>query len=605
MLSGIDSIVLKKKIGNRYEFISSGSLPLSFADLDGMESLKRHPYLEVRDFGGSFYLTGSLGYEGVLDIFIFKKIDEQFYKGSYLSERPAVFFVSLSDLYSGRLIGEDIYDFLQSSGLPDVPYKEAFNLSLNEGDFNASFRKLGKIRKGKDEEDFFLILLISNEPYLSILSRIYKTLFTVSFIVSFFAIGLSFYFSRNITHPIRRLTYAMEGIRRGNYNVKIDYKSGNEVGILFQGFNEMALQIDQNKKSMEHFIHEITFLKDYNEKIIYSLRAGILVIDSDLYIEKVNSFFLEFFSKDEADILSKSIIETSIEIIDKSLVIKISELISGKIDSWTIIKRTESLVCEIKLYPLFITENMEERKCVLEIDDISKKVELDEKIFQAEKLSSLSMLSAGVSHEINNPLSSILTNVQNLIAEDNDEETLTALNWIEQETRRIAKIVNDLLNFSASEQGCSGGSEVDTTINDVLKLINYGLEMEGRIEIFSDFQEGLPLVVVSNSELKQVIINLVQNSIYAIEGEGEIHIKVRLRKLKKMIRIQISDTGVGMNEETMLHVFDPFFTTRTNGKGTGLGMSIVYGIINKNSGSIDVKSSEGIGTTISLEIPVL
>jgi len=130
------------------------------------------------------------------------------------------------------------------------------------------------------------------------------------------------------------------------------------------------------------------------------------------------------------------------------------------------------------------------------------------------------------------------------------------------------------------------------------------LEREKRIEIISEFKDNLPHIIISNNELKQVIINLVQNSIYAIYGKGKIFIKTSLDKNMEKVIIEIVDTGIGVAEEAMLHIFDPFFTTKENGRGTGLGLSIVYGIINKNSGTIDFKSKKGFGTTFIITIPV-
>jgi len=606
LLSGIDSIILKKQSSGLNEYISSGIISFSSKDLEKMESHKDHPYIELREIDGNVYLVGTLKYEDkdVLEFFIFKRIDENFYRNLPLNEQSVVFLASYSGLGSGRFLNEETFKNFLNPQFLDIPYKESYNLELEEGSFNAAFQKLGKLQKVDGEEDFFLILLISNEPYLSILSRINKILLSVSFIVGLFTIILSFYFSGRITQPISKLIGAMEGIRKGRYNVKIDHKSGGEVGKLFQGFNVMAMQLQQNKISIEESIHEITFLKDYNEKIIYSLRAGILVVSNDFAIEKVNSFFLECFQKEESDILGKNIGDISIDVIDKSIIKNIKKVITEEISSWSEIKRTESFVYEIKLYPLFAISNREDRKCVLEIDDVSRKYELEGKIFQAEKLASLSILSAGVSHEINNPLSSILTNVQNLLADEYDEETGIALNWIEQETRRIAKIVSELLDFSASESDENEGVEVNACISDVIRLINYGLEKEKRIKIITEFQGNLPLAIIGNNELKQVIINLVQNSIYAIDGHGKIYVKTGLHKKGKEVSIQVKDTGSGVDEETRLHMFDPFFTTKANGKGTGLGLSIVYGIINKNSGTVDVKSKKGFGTAFTLTIPV-
>ena len=606
VLSGMDFIVIRNNKGISDEYSLSGNISIPYKKLEGLKSEKDYPYIRLREIDDSIYLVGFIKPDNPdgFEIYLLKHIDEKFYKQIPMQEQSIIFLTTSSKVQSGTLFDKDIFIGLINKRFLDVPYKEVYNLELEEGNYNAAFQNLGKLQKNTGEEDLILVLLLSNEPYLSILSRINKTLLSVSLIVSLFSILLSFYFSGKITRPISKLIYAMNGIREGNLNVQIDHKSGSEVGTLFQGFNEMTLRLNENKQSMEKFINEITFLKDYNEKIIYSLRAGIVILNSELFIEKVNGFFLDCFQLEQGDVLGNNIEEMAIEVIDKSIVDNIRDIINGNKSAMSEIRRVESFVYEIKLYTLFAISSNEDRKCVLEIDDVSRKFELEGKIFQAEKLASLSMLSAGVSHEINNPLSSILTNVQNLLAGEYDEETGIALNWIEQETRRIAKIVSELLDFSASEPDKDEGVKINVCITDVLRLINYGLEKDKRIEIIPDFEDNLPLALISDKELKQVIINLVQNSIYAIDGEGKIFIKTSIHQKMDKVVIEIIDTGSGVNEELIPHIFDPFFTTKENGKGTGLGLSIVYGIINKNSGTIDVISKKGSGTKFVIRIPV-
>lgn len=606
LISEMDFIILRNNNGINFEYSSFGNGFIPFNKLGVLKSTRNHPCLELREIDGKVYLVGIISHTGPggIELYLLKHIDENFYNRLPLQDRSIVILSSYDNVKSVNVFDEEISDILVESGFSDIPYKEIYNLNLKEGSYNAAFRKLGKLQKNNGEEDFILILLLSNEPYLIILSSIYKTLLIVSFSVGLFTIILSFFFSGRMTRPISQLISAMEGIRNGNYNVKIAHKSENEVGKLFQGFNEMTIQLDQNKSAMENLINEITFLKDYNEKIIYSLQAGIMVLSSNLTIEKVNGFLLDCFQKVETDLLGVNIIDISIDVIDLSIINYIKAIISGTENSISEIRRVESLVYEIKLYPLFTTSSNEDRKCVLEIDDVSRKYELEGKIFQAEKLASLSILSAGVSHEINNPLSSILTNVQNLLADENDEETNIALNWIEQETRRIAKIVSDLLNFSSLEPDKNKGSNINDCITEVVRLINYGLEKEKQIEIITFLENSLPIAVISSNELKQVIINLIQNSIHAIAGMGKILIETALNNDGKTISLKIEDSGNGIEEEVMLHIFDPFFTTKTDGKGTGLGLSIVYGIINQYAGKIDVKSKKGKGTIIKIDMPV-
>ncbi len=603
LLSGMDFVVLKFHDSIVFEYLETGNTNLSYENLRGVKAEKEHPYIELREINGGIYLTGILEIDAFkgLELFIIKKIDDDFYKQTSLPAKSKIFMVNSIDTSLGKDAYAKAINTMTEYG---IPFRTIYNNNQDGHSYNMAFRNLGRIKQDNGEDNLIQVLFIPNDPYQRIVTRINKTLLTVSMIVSLFAILLSFFFSDRITRPISLLIRAMEDLSKGNYRIRIAHSSRSEVGKLFQGFNEMTNQLDQNKKDMESYIREITFLKDYNEKIIHSLRAGIMVIGSNLEIEKVNGFFLECFQLEESETLCKGIDDLDLDIIDPSVISRIKEVINGKIQAKTTTRRIGDLVFEIKLYPLRTVNSDKDRKCVLEIDDVSKKFELEEKIFQTEKLSSLSILSAGVSHEINNPLSSILTNVQNLLVEETEEEVVTALSWIEQETRRIAKIVNELLDFSASEIGENEGGDVNSCISEVVRLINYDLEKEKRIKIITKFQDKLPLAVITSNELKQIIINLIQNSIFAIDGEGQISISTGIDGKKDDIVVKVKDTGAGMNKETMQKIFDPFFTTKPNGKGTGLGLSIVYGIINKYSGKIDVKSSKGSGTTVVLSIPV-
>jgi signal transduction histidine kinase len=245
--------------------------------------------------------------------------------------------------------------------------------------------------------------------------------------------------------------------------------------------------------------------------------------------------------------------------------------------------------------------------CVFTAEDISEKVELEHRIFQAEKLSSLSVLSAGVAHEINNPLSSIMSNVQNLLEEERANEKRASLKWIEQETRRIAKIIRELLNFSSSGRGENAGCDVKEVIDGIVGLIRYSIKKEKNITIETELPGDLPRSVIDEDELKQVIINLIYNSIQAIEVSGAVRVRAYRDGAgggnEGSIGVTVEDDGKGMNRETLRHVFDPFFTTKGGSGGTGLGLSVVYGILKKYSGAIDVQSAEGKGTSVRLVLP--
>ena len=146
----------------------------------------------------------------------------------------------------------------------------------------------------------------------------------------------------------------MQRIRRGKYDTTIDeIQSHNEIGELFQGFNEMARKIRQDKEQMENYIHEITVLKDYNEKIIHSIGAGIIIINGNLDVEKINDSFLEHFNLDEHHVLGKNIQQLHLDIIDEAIVENIQAILRSDKEEYSKVKRAKkNKVYEIKLYPL-------------------------------------------------------------------------------------------------------------------------------------------------------------------------------------------------------------------------------------------------------------
>jgi signal transduction histidine kinase len=210
-----------------------------------------------------------------------------------------------------------------------------------------------------------------------------------------------------------------------------------------------------------------------------------------------------------------------------------------------------------------------------------------------------------MAHEINNPLGSILTNVQNLIDEEENATRKVSLKWIEQETRRIARLVQELLNFASGDAEPGLGSDVNAVIREVIRLVGYSLAKENRIRIDTRLADGLSACALSADELKQVVINLVKNAVQAIEGPGRVLVSTRPHPGGGRITLAVADNGAGISKDMVSRIFDPFFTTKANGVGTGLGLSVVYGIVTKHAGTIGVRTREGGGTRVTLGLPVL
>jgi PAS domain S-box-containing protein len=619
-VSGGDIFFLRNSSHAETDIIPMTYNNFSFSDLQTLENSKIHPYIELRVIGNQLCMVGitrlklGVGAGGqvyaYVDLFIIRRIDRDFCDQLVLNRSSHALFLLDTQYLSGTL---DEKTFVDTFGFTnfDTDSYEIHDIEMGKIGYNLAVQRIETLQIANRSHKLFLVTLLSNAPYITRLTVLEKTVLYVTVLSALLTIILSLFLSRNITQPIRNLLSAMQSIRSGKYDTTIELQAQNEIGELVQGFNEMARKIHQDKEQMENYLHEIIFLKDYNEKIIHSIGAGMIIINRSLDIEKVNSAFLDYFHLDEDQVLGKNIWNVNLDIIDDAIVNDVQAILQKDKEECSQIKRAKkNKVYEIKLYPIdnpdeTRTENWEALGCVFVVEDISRKIEFEEKIFQAEKLSSISMLSAGVAHEINNPLSSIMTNVQNLIEEEEDQEKCVALKWIEQETRRIARIVQKLLDFSSSQLDNTQGTDVNKVIEDTITLIKYSLKKNQQIAMTTDLEEDLPLAIMSSDEFKQMIINLVKNSIQAIQERGEILIKTRNSTPDQTICVSIEDNGVGIKEETIPRIFDPFFTTKQNGEGTGLGLSVVYGIINKYKGTIAVTSKEGKGTQVCLTIPML
>ena len=219
-------------------------------------------------------------------------------------------------------------------------------------------------------------------------------------------------------------------------------------------------------------------------------------------------------------------------------------------------------------------------------------------------MSSVGLLSAGMAHEINNPLGSILSHVQYLTAVESEPEKLDSLKWIASETNRIAELIEKLLSFARDDSELMEKSSVNSAIVEILGFMKHDLSKRN-ITIVTDLKPELKPVSLQSSKFKQVLFNLILNASHAIDKDGKITISSDFNgDSKKAVNILVSDTGKGIPPSDLQRIFDPFFTTKSGERGTGLGLSICYSIITKAGGEIKVVNSSASGTTISILLKV-
>jgi two-component system, NtrC family, sensor kinase len=229
---------------------------------------------------------------------------------------------------------------------------------------------------------------------------------------------------------------------------------------------------------------------------------------------------------------------------------------------------------------------------------------LQVKLIQSEKMSSLGRMAAGVAHEINNPLGSILV-YSHLLLEDAppDAPEKETLQKIIRETTRCKEIVQELLGFSRTQQGKRRGLDLSKVVETTLRLVR-PQPLFHEVERTIDFAPGPLHVEAEQGLLQQAIMNILVNAAEAMDGKGRITVRTYADERRRTANVSIADTGPGIPAELMNELFEPFFTTKEEGHGTGLGLSITYNIVQQHGGTIEVRSRPGEGAEIVISLPL-
>ncbi len=235
--------------------------------------------------------------------------------------------------------------------------------------------------------------------------------------------------------------------------------------------------------------------------------------------------------------------------------------------------------------------------------DRKLKEQTEMQMAQSEKLASLGRLASGIAHEINNPLTGVLSYSTVLYEEIQDPGYRADLKVIIGETIRCREIVKGILNFARETKIEKQPGNINTVIIELLAILDKHVAFQN-IRIKKDLAEGLPEINIDINQIKSVFNNLAVNAADAMHDGGDLTIQTRYDEADKKIIVTVSDTGTGIKKEDLIKIYDPFFTTKETGKGTGLGLSVTYSIVQRHNGTIRVDSTEGKGTTFTIEFPV-
>lgn len=366
-----------------------------------------------------------------------------------------------------------------------------------------------------------------------------------------------------------------------------------ERGELSESLKHITESLRLSRQELSEANRNLAYLKEFSENIIESAPAGIVTVDSMLRVKYWNREMETITGLRRAEAFNR----------------QITHLLP-----WF----KEDIVTQDQQREMTVTTPSQQSfkmnvspfkdpsgGFVVILENITEKKKMEEQLLQTSKLAGLGKLTAGISHEIGNPLASISSLVQELRslrleAKEDGKFTDDSLKTINSHIERIAKIVQSLGDFARVSSAEKTPSIISEILDRTINLVKYDKRFKN-VRLTTDI-EDIPPLKVNPDKIQQVFLNLTINALDSMPEGGDLTIS--MKKSDSSVEVAFSDSGVGMDEAVVGKIFDPFFTTKAPGKGTGLGLSICYGIIKEHNGTISVKSKKGEGTTFMITLPL-
>ncbi len=398
-----------------------------------------------------------------------------------------------------------------------------------------------------------------------------------------------------------------------------DIYSAEDVSLLIVLANQVASSLENSR-----LFNEILLVKDHQDKILQHLRSGVITVGQDSKINSVNQRAAQILKRARKDVLRRPV-----SVLGNRLSRLVAERLQegfGHFEGELQAEVHGKGIVPLGIVATIMAGERDTREMLLVFDDLSEMKLLQERIRRADRLAVVGTFAAGMAHEIKNPLVPIKTFSQLLPEMFDDSEFRNRFSvLVPKEVERINLIIEKLLNFARPTKPLLGACDMHELIDEVLLLLE-GEVKKKSIEVRKGYTRERAVIRVDREQMKQVLLNLFLNAVQAVESDGRIDVSTayawdgedggdgvfarrkRNGDLKrwrndrvKGFQIRISDTGCGMSEDDLKHLFDPFFSTKP--EGTGLGLAISHAIVEEHNGRLDAESTLGQGATFTVKLP--
>jgi two-component system nitrogen regulation sensor histidine kinase NtrY len=429
----------------------------------------------------------------------------------------------------------------------------------------------------------------------------------VTLLILFCASWFGFYLAKGITGPIQELAEGARRIADGDLDVHVEQDSDDEIGTLVNSFNRMTLDLQASKSALEESNLELKLSSEeverrrrYMEIVLRNVAAGVVSVDAEGHIRTINKSAESIFGVKSEDVLHRhysDLLQTNhMEIASKF--IEMHQITKHR----TMQRQVRSLVGN-RLMTLLVTVSIlldEEGQylgIVVVFDDLTE-------LEKAQRMAAWREVARRIAHEIKNPLTPIQLSAQRLrrkylksFTKDGkvfDECTRTIINQVDE----LKLLVNEFSNFARMPAASRSPNDLAEIVQETVSLFS---ESHPSSDFIFEQHNPLPLLDLDREQMKRVMINLLDNAVAAVDGNGEIRIKLSFDEILKIARLEVSDNGPGVSAKDKIGMFEPYFSTKE--KGTGLGLAIVSNIIADHHGFIRVRDNQPQGTTIVIELP--
>ncbi len=409
--------------------------------------------------------------------------------------------------------------------------------------------------------------------------------------------------------------------------------SSEDIEILrtVSGYVGVAIENSLLYQEQQRRADELALLKEFNESIVESVNVGLLAVDNEGIITRCNTTVEDLFGLRREEAVGKRVEELFADEFSSvlaSILGKTRWQLTEIRNAYKLFAETRdgvSMTLNIAIAPLRAPSG-ERTGAILVLEDVSSRIKLEEQLQQREKLSSIGLLAAGVAHEVNTPLTGVSSYTQMLLGMIPETDPKHALlQKVQRQTDRATNIVGNLLNFSRAGSSADFNElEVNRILEDTIQLLEVQLR-RSNVELIRNYTPDLPKIYGNAGKLQQVFTNLILNARDAINNRGSFseleteptingivvkmkdaggRIELETKTSFEGVVIQVKDNGEGISPENLTKIYDPFFTTKEVGKGTGLGLAVTYGIIEEHGGQVSVESELEKGTTFNLTFPI-